>query len=177
MSPGLLGAHLEIGCGVGGNLLSVLATFPNLAGVGVDLEEQLLEVARRRAETMGIADRLELRCIDARELSDEARFDTVVWSDTYFELPSRAGTLRAAFRALRPGGLLLAGGEAKADPASDPRSEPARAIALRRLLKQGLGIPLTTDTEMQADLTAAGFMVIGAVENPARRRLIAQRPG
>ncbi len=169
--------HLEIGCGVGGNLFSVLATFPNLAGVGIDLEEQLLEVARRRAETMGIADRLELRCIDARELSDEAVFDTVVWSDAYFELSSRAGTLRAAFRALRPGGLLLVGGEVKADLASEPRSGPARAHALHRLLKQGLGIPLTTDAAMQADLTAVGFMVIRAVENPARRRLIAQRPG
>ena len=169
--------HLELGCGVGGNLLSVLATFPNLAGVGIDLNERLLEVARRRAEAMGIADRLELRCTDAQLLSDEAVFDTAVWSDAYFELSSRAGTLRAAFRALRPGGLLLVGGEAKADTASDPCSAPARATALRRLLKRGLGIPLTTDAEMQADLAVAGFVVIRTVENPVRRRVIAQRPG
>ena len=95
--------HLELGCGVGGNLLSVLATFPNLAGVGIDLDKRLLEVARHRAETMGIAHRLELRCTDAQELSDEAAFDTAVWSDTYFELASRAATLRAAYQGASPG--------------------------------------------------------------------------
>ena len=169
--------HLELGCGIGGNLLSVLATFPNLTGVGIDLDKRLLEIAQGRAEVMGLADRLELRCTDAQQLTDEAAFDTAVWSDMFFELPSRESTLRAAFRALRPGGLLLVGGAAKFDSTGDPRSAQARATALSRLLRQGLGVPLTTDAEMQTDLTAAGFIIIGAVENPARRRLIVQRPG
>ena len=168
--------HLELGCGVGGNLLSVLATFSNLGGVGIDLDEHLLRVAKRRAEAMGIAHRVELRCLDAQELSDEAVFDTVVWSDTYFEAASRLGTLRAAFRALRPGGLLLVGGEANAGSTADAGSLAARLTALRRLFKQGLGIPLTTDAEMLSNLAATGFVFVRAVESPARRRLIAKRP-
>jgi hypothetical protein len=44
--------------------------------------------------------------MDAADLTDQADFDHVQWSQFFFPADCRAAVLAAAFRALRPGGLL-----------------------------------------------------------------------
>ena len=59
------GRHLELGCGAGGGLLSLLVVYPRLSGVGVEIDAGAVEEARRRAGELAVADRVELRQTDA----------------------------------------------------------------------------------------------------------------
>ena len=77
--------------------------------VGVDLSEELLAVARGRAEERGVS--LTLARCDMRDLAFEAEFDAAINMFTafgYFEDESEnLRALRGVARALRPGGRFL----------------------------------------------------------------------
>ncbi len=66
---------LDIGCGWGGMAL-YLAAMADVHVVGVTLAEEQLAVARRRAEILGLSDRVEFRLQDYREVPET--FDRVV---------------------------------------------------------------------------------------------------
>lgn len=66
---------LDIGCGWGGMAL-YLAAVAEVDVVGVTLAEEQLAVARRRAEILGLSDRVEFRLQDYRHVSET--FDRVV---------------------------------------------------------------------------------------------------
>ena len=99
--------HLEAGCGVGNSLLGIAVTYPAVTAVGIEIDEATAAEARRRAEVLAVADRVEVRCMDAGELHDEEVFDTAQWSQFYFPAKSRTPALQAMHRALKPGGFLL----------------------------------------------------------------------
>jgi len=66
---------LDIGCGWGG-LALYLAHVADVEVLGVTLSERQLAVARRRAEILGVSDRVRFELIDYREV--EGKFDRVV---------------------------------------------------------------------------------------------------
>ncbi|AKI01110.1 methyltransferase, cyclopropane fatty acid synthase [Hoeflea sp. IMCC20628] len=66
---------LDIGCGWGGMAL-YLAHVADVEVLGVTLSERQLTVARRRAELLGVSDRVKFELIDYREV--EGTFDRVV---------------------------------------------------------------------------------------------------
>ncbi|WP_322988464.1 cyclopropane-fatty-acyl-phospholipid synthase family protein [Hoeflea sp.] len=66
---------LDIGCGWGG-LGLYLAHAADIEVVGVTLSERQLAVARRRAEILGVSDRVKFELIDYREV--EGKFDRIV---------------------------------------------------------------------------------------------------
>ena len=66
---------LDIGCGWGGMAL-YLASVADVKVVGVTLAEEQLKVARERAQAMGLADRVEFRLQDYRDVPEV--FDRVV---------------------------------------------------------------------------------------------------
>jgi len=66
---------LDIGCGWGG-LALYLAHVADVEVLGVTLSERQLAVARRRAEILGVSDRVKFELIDYREV--EGQFDRVV---------------------------------------------------------------------------------------------------
>jgi SAM-dependent methyltransferase len=171
------GRHLEVGCGVGGALLNLLVLFPALTAVGVERESRLLDEARRRAAELGVADRVEWRAMDARDLRDEAAFNTASWSQFFFPAETRAATLAVARRALKPGGYL--GMPLLPDPPvtrEELREPSGRAYARARVLYGGWGIPVQTAEEVRAEVEAAGFTFIRFMALPAARGLLARRP-
>ena len=99
--------HLESGCGVGNNLFQILTNYPKVTAVGVEIDEEAANEARRRAVLLGVTDRVEIRQMDACTLTDEAVFDTAQWSQFFFPTSSRAAALRALFKALKPGGYVF----------------------------------------------------------------------
>lgn len=97
------GEVLEIAAGTGRNL----PFYPEgVRLVGVELSPGMLEIARRRAQELGV--QAELRVGDAHDLPfPDASFDTVVATLALCTIPDDSRAVAEAARVLRPGGLLL----------------------------------------------------------------------
>jgi ubiquinone/menaquinone biosynthesis C-methylase UbiE len=97
---------LEIGCG-GGSSLAPLARLCRPARlVGLDLDADLLAVARARLATQGVS--AELVPGDARRLPfDDEAFDLVFDFGTCYHIARPHEALREIARVLRPGGRLV----------------------------------------------------------------------
>ena len=104
---------LDIGCGWGSLLLHA-AEHHGVRGVGVTLSGAQAELARERIRAAGLADRLEVRVLDYRELRDEP-FDKIA-SVGMYEHVGRSeldGYVQHVHGLLRPGGLFLNHGIAR----------------------------------------------------------------
>ena len=98
---------LDIGCGWG-SLVMHAAARHGVHALGVTLSEPQAELARQRIEAAGLADRVEVRVLDYREL-DEQPFDKIA-SVGMYEHVGRAQLdtyVDVVHRLLRPGGLFL----------------------------------------------------------------------
>lgn len=97
------GEVLEVAVGTGLNL----GLYPEQAVLtGLDLSPAMLDVARRRAVSLGRG--VDLRVGDAQRLEfADASFDTVVCTFGLCAVPDDAGAVEQMVRVLRPGGLLL----------------------------------------------------------------------
>jgi len=74
---------LDLGVGSGAILLSILAERPAARGLGVDVSEEALAVARDNAASLGLAGRVALLRGDWTAGLDEAAFDLVVSNPPY----------------------------------------------------------------------------------------------
>ena len=97
------GDVLEVGVGTGRNL----PFYPDdVRLTGIDLSEQMLVVARRRARELGRV--VDLRQGDAQALPfPDASFDTVVCALSLCSIPDDRKAVAEMERVLRPGGRLL----------------------------------------------------------------------
>ncbi|HZW10221.1 MAG TPA: class I SAM-dependent methyltransferase [Phycisphaerales bacterium] len=103
---------LEIGCGTGSSGVAIA----RIAGevLGVDPKERCLEVARRRAEIMGVGNVRFMQGFSPQVFDqldellpppvDVIMFSAVLEHQT---VPERLQTLRRAWKALRPGGIFV----------------------------------------------------------------------
>lgn len=155
------GRVLELGCGAASALITVLVVYPRTSAVGVDMSAAALAEARRRAQEVGVADRIEFRHQDARTLSDAAQYDVVSWSGHFFPADTRAATLAVAHKALKPDGCLLATSGGPSLPPEGLHEPEGRATAMNRLLFTSWGIPTHEDRDAEAELEAAGFTTTG----------------
>ncbi len=101
--------QLDLACGKG-EMLCRWAREYGIGGVGVDISAAFLDAARKRAEELGVADRLAFVQADAggypRATHD---FDVVSCIGATWIGGGLAGTLALMKPALKPGGLILAG--------------------------------------------------------------------
>lgn len=113
---------LDVGCGWGSLVLHAAAHY-GVDAVGITLSEAQAELARDFAREQGLADRVDIRVADYRELTDGA-FDKIA-SVGMYEHVGRAELDRYATTVaglLRPGGLFLNHGIARV--ASEPPTSP-----------------------------------------------------
>ena len=171
---------LDVGCGTGA--LTVRAARRGARVVGIDVNAQMLDVARQRVSALGYARDVELCEMGVAELDGETAetYDRVMSGLCFSELTGgeRAFALRQAYRLLKPGGLLLLADEVV----------PRRAV--QRLLHGCVRLPLallaylltqTTTRSLRRlpqEVQAAGFAIVSIRLNSLEDfiELVARKP-
>jgi SAM-dependent methyltransferase len=161
------GRMLDVGSGVGGYVLTALSLLPGMRATTLELIPEVAAVARQRAHELGVADRADIRVMDARDFQAEGEFDSAFWAQPFFPEPTRAATLAMIRRSLRPGGTLVV---QQLDDEPDGFS-PARLVA------RSAGLPYARPlAALVAEAEAAGFDLIRTVEIDLGRLALLQRP-
>ena len=91
---------IDVGCGTG-TILRTLADMEEISGYGIDVEPEMLKVARKRCFDMDIK---ECSCEDTPYEGNT--FDVMTACMAYHHFPDKDGFSEEAFRILKPGGLL-----------------------------------------------------------------------
>ena len=142
---------LDLGVGSGAILFSILSERPGATGVGVDVSEEALAVARRNAEALGLQSRVDLRLGDWAHGIDE-RFEMVVSNPPYI-VSSEIASLQPEVARFEPK-LALNGGADGLD------AYRAITAALPHLLKENGAFALEIGRG-QADAVTAMARAVG----------------
>lgn len=143
---------LDIGCGTGGIALSLAADFGAAKVIGVDVEDPVLSIAKRRAEERGLTDRVEFVKVKAGPLPfGEEEFDLVFSKDSMIHIPDKEALFADVMRILKPGGRFVA-----SDWLSSHDGEPSE-IMKRYLVTEGLDFGMGSPERYREALEAAGF--------------------
>ena len=98
---------LDVACGGGKWLIAVARRFPGTHLVGVEFEPDSVARAMRHVTDAGLEGRIRIESRDIPALPYDAEFDLVYLQDALHEMADPAATLRAAWKAVRPGGRLV----------------------------------------------------------------------
>ena len=161
---------LDIGCGLGA--IDVLLVREHGAGsvMGIDLEPELVRLARERAAAAGLSKRIDAQVVEVGPLSfPDGGFDVVFSKDSLVQIPDKRAIFAEAARVLRPGGLLvmsdwLRGGEG-----------PYSAELLEFFRLEGITYNMASFAQSRAALSAAGFVDIDIRDRNDWYRSLAQR--
>jgi len=106
----LTGMHaIDIGCGSGA--IAVLLARELGAGhvVGIDVEHEVCDAARRYVADAGLADRVEIKQVVPGPLDfPDNSIDLVYSKDSIIHIPDKEALCRDVFRVLKPGGWFAA---------------------------------------------------------------------
>ena len=174
LSPGgaaevarILGGHrvdgcsvLDIGSGAGGVDIALVRHHDAGLVVGVDVQQELVDLASIRAEEAGLGDRISYRLIEPGPLPyPDASFDIVLSKDAIIHVHDKRALYAEAFRVLCPGGRLLVGDWLRGgDPSLTPQVEEFVVAA-------GHGFAMVSREEVVAIVESVGF---GEVESEDR---------
>jgi cyclopropane-fatty-acyl-phospholipid synthase len=156
---------LDVGCGWGSFVIHAAARH-GVNAVGITLSEQQAQLARTRARDAGVADRVEFRVADYREVSD-GPFDAVASIGMVEHVGEERIDLYAQrlWGLLRPSGRLLNHGIAKLKDFDTPDEG---AFSERFVFPDGVPLPLS---RVQRALERAGLVtthVEGLADDYAR---------
>jgi cyclopropane-fatty-acyl-phospholipid synthase len=131
---------LDVGCGWGSFVIHA-ATRHGVNAVGITLSEHQAQLARERARDAGVADRVQFRVADYREVSD-GQFDAIASIGMVEHVGEEQIDVyaRRLFGLLRPGGRLLNHGIAKLKDFDTPDEG---AFSERFVFPDGVPLPLS----------------------------------
>ncbi len=101
------GRILDVACGGGKWLIAVARRFTSTSLVGVEFEPDSVERAQRHVDEAGLGDRIRIESRTIPDMPFRGEFDLAYLQDALHELPDLAGSLRAAWAAVAPGGRLV----------------------------------------------------------------------
>lgn len=97
---------LDIACGPGMQTMDLASLLPNARITAVDLHEPFLDDLRRRAQSAGVADRIEILRADMAALPFAPGSFDLIWCEGAAYIMGVGNALRAWRRLLRAGGKL-----------------------------------------------------------------------
>jgi len=99
---------LDVGCGVGCFTVSMAKMVGDQGRViAIDLQGQMLDMLRRRAEKAGVADRIESHRCEQDRLGIDVQADFALAFAMVHEVPDQRRLLGEIHACLKPGGKLL----------------------------------------------------------------------
>jgi SAM-dependent methyltransferase len=101
------GRVVDVHCGGGRWLIAMARRFPALELVGVEFEADSVVRARANVDAAGLADRITIKESGATQPGEMGEYDLAYFQYALHQLPDASAVLRAAWRALRPGGRLM----------------------------------------------------------------------
>lgn len=97
---------LDIGCGIGGPAV-FLAREYGANVVGIDIEQPLVERARRRARKQGLEGKIEFKLVEPGPLGfPDDSFDFVLSAGAFTQIANKLEMFREVLRVLEPGGIF-----------------------------------------------------------------------
>ena len=101
------GKILDAGCGFGGTLLHLARNFPQAQGVGIDMSDPLLELARQTAAAEGLEQRVVFEKADVQEIPyPDDSFDVLISTNVVHHVADPLAMLKELERVLAPDGML-----------------------------------------------------------------------
>ncbi len=164
-------SFLDVGTGAGWIALAAARRFPQLGVVGIDRFDPALALADANVREAGLLHRVEIRRQDLAALVDCEAFDLVWLPGPFLAREALVSALPTVHRAMRSGGLLVAG------LYGGPTDPLARALTDLRTVRSG-GHPWD-GPDLVDVVTAAGFAEAGEVERTWQapvRLVLARRP-
>jgi len=97
---------LDVGCGLGGPTC-YMAQITGARFTGLNICPEQVEIARKKAQDLGLADRVNFDVGDAMKMPyPDNTFDCVTFYESVCHMPSKLHFFREVYRVLKPGGRL-----------------------------------------------------------------------
>lgn len=138
------GRVVDIHCGGGRWLIAMARRFPMLELVGVEFQPDSVARAKVNVAEAGLDDRIEIRQAAVDKPGPASQYDLAYFQYALHQLPDPAGTLRAAWNALRPGGRIVVLDWALPSDADEFRTRHGELIAGVQLDELYQGTALVT---------------------------------
>lgn len=169
----------DVGCGHGASTILMATAFPASRFVGSDPHAPSIDVARRKAEEAGVADRVRFEVADAAGFSGTG-FDLVATFDSLHDMGDPVGAARHVRSALADDGVWMVVEPMAGDHVEDNLTPVGRAyygfstlLCTPASLSQEVGLALGTQAgpaRIRAVVEQAGFgSVRSAAETPFHR--------
>jgi ubiquinone/menaquinone biosynthesis C-methylase UbiE len=97
---------LDVGTGTARIPMALCRVDPSAKVLAIDLSRHMLDLAERNVRQAGFADRIRLRCVDAKELDLAEPFEAVISNSIVHHIPEPRDVLEAMLRRVAPGGTL-----------------------------------------------------------------------
>jgi phosphoethanolamine N-methyltransferase len=153
---------LDIGSGVGGVDLLLVEEHGAAEVVGIDVEAELVDEARRLVRDHGLDSRIRFELVEPGPLLFAGEsFDVVFSKDAMVHIPDKAALYAEVLRVLKPGGLFIA-----ADWLWKAGAESSPPV-IAWLSKGPLKFTFTTLPEADAAMVRAGFEAVRVTDHRA----------
>lgn len=132
---------LDVGCGWGSFAIHAARSYEANV-LGITLSPSQAELARKRVAEAGVADRVEIRLADYRQLAEDGPFDAIssIGMAEHVGESQIDAYAQTLCKALRPGGLLLNHAISLTHPDEDPSADE---FSMRYVFPDGEPLPLS----------------------------------
>ena len=146
---------LDIGCGLGGPAVALVANHGAGTVVGIDIQSEQIERSRQLADRRDVAGHIDFLLVDPGPLPFEnTSFDVTFSMGAFVQIPDKYAMYAEIFRVLRPGGMLAANDWVR------EWDGPLSVEMVTHHEKAGLTYNWVTSQQTQEALGRAGFIDI-----------------